>query len=218
MRQTTQTQKELIEQIRQEARTYFEGACPSHDWSHVERVYNSCLYIGRVEKAELFILQLAALLHDVGRQKEAESPDEICHAQISAEIASGILKRYQVSGEVTEQVLHCIISHRFRNNQKPETLEAKVLYDADKLDCIGAIGIARAYAWAGRQGIRLYSDKDFLGTGYEEEHSPVTEFKYKLRQVKDNLFTETAKRIAESRHNCMEMFFERLSKEIEYGV
>lgn len=204
-----------IEDIKEEAKKYFDGACPSHDWSHVKRVYDLCMYIGKEEKANLYILQLASLLHDTGRKKEIENPNEFDHAIISSEIASEILKKYNINGDIQKQVIHCISSHRyrFRGNNKPETSEAKILFDADKIDSIGAIGVARAYAWAGNKGLKIYSDKDFLGTGYEEEHSPVTEFKFKLREVKDRLFTETAKKIAGQRHIFMESFFEQLAKE-----
>lgn len=211
-------EEKVIEEIRKEAESYFQNSCPLHDWSHVERVYNLCSQIGKEESANLFVLQLAALLHDVGRKKGMESPDELDHAQISAEIASEILKKYNVNGEIAQQVLHCISSHRFRKGQKPETSEARILFDADKLDCIGAIGVARAYAWAGKQGIKLYSDKDYLGTGYEKQHSPVTEFKYKLSNVRAKLFTKTAKEIAEQRHAFMESFFKQLSQEIKTKI
>ena len=205
---------EIIEKIKQEAKTYFEDACPSHDWSHVERVYNLALKITRIEKADLFIVQLATLLHDIGRKQEMQNP-ELDHAQISTKLAEQILKKYQIEKGIIEQVLHCISSHRFRNNRKPETTEAKILFDADKLDCIGAIGIARAYAWAGKQGIKLYSDKNYLGTGYEKEHSPVTEFLYKLSKVKDQMQTETGKQLAEERHKFTSEYFDRLKQEIE---
>lgn len=206
--------KKVIEQIRKEAKGYFKDSCPSHDWTHIERVYNLCMLIGKKEGADIYVLQLAALLHDVGRKKENEDPENLDHAKISEEIAHEILNKYKINGKIAEQVLHCISLHRFRNNNKPETLEAKVLFDADKLDCIGAIGIARAYAWTGRQGIQIYSDKKYLGTGYEKEHSPVTEFIYKLSKVKDKLFTQTAREIAEPRHDFMERFFNQLKQEI----
>jgi len=206
---------EIIEQIKEEAKRYFKGACPSHDWSHVERVYSLCMKIGKEEGADLFVLQLAALLHDIGRKKESENSENVDHAEISRELASQILEKYELNGKIAEQILHCISAHRFRNNQNPETLEAKILFDADKLDCIGAIGIARAYAWAGRQGSRLYSDKDFLGTDHKKEHTPVTEFLFKLSKIKNSLQTETAKKIAEERHKYTLDYFQRLKKEIQ---
>ncbi len=210
-----QVKKTTISRIKKEARSYFEKACPSHDWTHVERVYNLCIYIGEREKANLEILKLAALLHDTGRKEEMESLDTLDHAQISLDIASDIFKKYDVDKENSKQVLHCIESHRFRKNKKPETLEAKILFDADKLDCIGAIGIARVYAWAGKQGMKLYSDKDCLGTDCGKQYSPVKEFAYKLSKVKDRLFTTTAKKIAEQRHNYMRQFFKQLNQELK---
>jgi len=204
----------VMGQIRQEAEKYFEGSCPSHDWTHVKRVYDLCNYIGKKEGADIYVLQLAVLLHDTGRKKEMENPDEFDHAEISVEIAKDLLKKYNINGKIAERVLHCISAHRFRKEQKPETLEAKILFDADKIDCIGAIGVARAYAFVGKQNMRLYSNKDFLGTGYEKEHSAVTEFTYKLSKVKNKLFTKTAKQIAFQRHRFMENFFKQLNKDI----
>src|SRR3989338_10247095 len=210
--------KGIVEKIRKDAMGYFEGSCPPHDWTHVQRVYDLCSYIGKKEGADIYVLQLAALLNDTGRKKESAAPDRLDHAQISSEIAMKILKRYSVNGAVAKQVLHCILSHRFRKEQKPETLEAKILFDADKIDCIGAIGVARAYAFVGKQNMRLYPDKknnkEFLGTGYEKEHSAVTEFAYKLSKVKGRLFTKTAKQIACQRHRFMENFFKELNKDI----
>ena len=207
--------EEIINKIKDEAESYFENSCPSHDWSHVERVHNLAVYIGKNENADLFIIRLAALLHDVGRQKEEENPDKFDHAEISAEIAKEIMKKNNLDEETINKVLHCILSHRFRKDNKPETKEAQVLFDADKLDSIGAIGIARAYCWAGNKKLKIYSDKDYLGTGYEKEHSPMTEFAYKLNNVKEKLLTESAKKIANERHNFMSDFFDRLEKEIK---
>jgi len=207
---------EIIEQIRKEAEVYFKNSCPSHDWTHVERVYNLCMKIGEEEKADLFVLQLAALLHDIGRDEETKNPSNLNHAEISKNKARTILDRYNIDKITKEKVLSAIETHRFRGNKIPATQEAKILFDADKLDCIGAIGIARAYSWAGNKKIKLYSDKDYLGTGYEEEHSPVTEFRFKLKKIKKTLFTTSAKKIAEKRHNFMVSFFEELNKEV-YG-
>ncbi len=207
--------KEIIEQIREEAKRYFVGMPLSHDWTHVERVYNLALKIAEKENANLFIVKLASLLHDIGRKEEMESRGEKDHTEVSLRLASEILERYQLNGQVAEEVLECISCHRFRNNEEPESLEAKVLFDADKLDCIGAIGVARAYAWAGEQNIILYSDKDFLGTGYEEEHSPMTEFTFKLSKVKDRMQTQTGRKMAQKRHKYISSFFKRLKQEIE---
>ena len=207
--------EEIIGDIREEAKNYFAAVCPSHNWSHVERVYDLCIKIGREEGADLFVLKLASLLHDIGREKEKENPEKLDHAKISGEIIPSILKKYNINEQIIQHVVNCVSTHRARNNKIPESKEAKILFDADKLDSIGAIGVARSYAWAGNKGLQLYSDKNYLGTGYEKNHSPLTEFNFGLKNVKNMLFTETAKKIAEERHNFMVSFFDRLNKEVK---
>ncbi len=206
--------EEIILRIEEEAKRYFEGAPPGHDWSHVQRVYETALDISKKEGGNLFIVKLAVLMHDLGRQEEGKDPENLDHAQISAEYASEILNRYHISSDMKEQVIHCISSHRFKKSNPPKTLEAKTLFDADKLDAIGAIGIARAYAFCGEKRLMLYSDKNFLGTGYEKNHSPLTEFAFKLSLIKNNMLTETGKLMAQERHQYTAEFFERLQKEI----
>jgi uncharacterized protein len=116
-----------------------------------------------------------------------------------------------------EAVAHAIEAHRFRTGPAPETAEAKVLYDADKLDAIGAVGVARAFAYGGHHGQRLWAD---VPLGYVEtgetlaEHTPVHEYIYKLSQIKDRLLTQTARSLARERHAFMVAFFERLDQEV----
>lgn len=208
--------KILIQRIEQEAKEYFENASPCHDWSHIERVNELVNYIGQKEQADLTILQLAALLHDIGREKEKKSNGEICHAEEGSKLAKNILKSYEIDKQIIEQVCHCIETHRFRNEKQPQTIEAKVLYDADKIDSIGAIGIARAYSWAGEHKQNLYSnfsEEGEAGTGYGNNHTPVREFYAKLRNVKNKMLTKTGKEIAQRRHNFTVKFFERLKRE-----
>lgn len=209
-------QIKLIKDIEKEAKKYFENAKPTHDWSHVERVRKLCSYIGQKEGANLTIIDLAVLLHDIGRKKENEFNGRICHAEEGARLAKGILESYNIDKTVIERVCHCIETHRFRNEKQPQTIEAKVLYDADKLDVIGAIGVARSYSWAGEHRQKLYSNLvKGIGTGYEEEHTPVIEFETKLRKIKDKMLTETGREMAKKRHDFIIAFFERLQKEIE---
>lgn len=208
-------QEEVVKKVREEAKEYFKKSCSSHNWSHVERVYNLCVFIGERENADLFVLKLAALLHDCGREEEIRNPKNLDHAVISERIASKVLLKYKVDKKVIDNVLHCILSHRFRKERKPESKEAKILFDADKLDSIGALGVARAFMWAGKKGLSIYSDKNFLGTSYEKDHSPMVEFEFKLKEVKNRLFTQTAKSIAQERHEFMVKFFDRLKKEVK---
>lgn len=191
-----------------------EGGC--HGPDHSERVHNLALHIGRLMNARLDILSAAALLHDIGRRHEMESQGRICHAEKGAEMAREILTGLQVPEDMIEEVLHCIESHRYRNNKVPESLEAKILYDADKLDSIGAIGIGRAFLFAGQVGARLHNQHvDVEKTSsYSSEDTAYREFLVKLSKVKDKMLTPEGKRLAQERHAFMEVFFKRLELEI----
>jgi uncharacterized protein len=118
-------------------------------------------------------------------------------------------------------LLHDVAAHRFRADSAPETLEAQVLFDADKLDAIGAVGIARAFAYGGAHGQRLWVPIESVDAArWQEEgddpdtHTPVHEFVVKLSQLKGRLFTPTGRAIAEERHAYMVGFFERLDAEV----
>ena len=205
--------------IRARAKEFFRSASPSHDWSHVERTYRLCMKIGKREKADLQVLKAAALLHDIARMDEDASSGEICHAERSAAMAKKILDEVDFPRTKIRQVTHCIESHRFRGVRKPMTLEAKILSDADKLDAIGAIGVARAYAYGGEHGYRLYGKipKNYRLQRFKNPriHNPVIEYHQKLRKIKDRLLTKTGREIARGRHRFLTMFFKRLFNEIE---
>ncbi len=197
----------------EEARRYYTGADAAHDFNHVLRVLALAERIGRAEGADMEVLRAAVLLHDVARAEEERTG--VSHAEAGAQRAREILAGHPP--EKVEAVAQAIAAHRFRDRVTPRTLEAKVLYDADKLDSIGAIGIARAYALAGKRGQRLWAP---VPPGYNgedadpNEHTPVHEFVFKLSRLKDSLFTTTARRIAEGRHRYMVKFFERLEREV----
>jgi uncharacterized protein len=205
-----------------QAREYYQEADPAHDFDHVLRVLALAERIGSAEGANMEILRAATLLHDLGRAEE--SRDGRCHAQVGAEKARQILSEWPE--EVVEAVVHAIAAHRFRNDAAPNTLEARVLYDADKLDCIGAIGVARAYVIGGLRGQRVWGevDPDYVEALQDDrslarrsdlpDHTPVHEFGFKLSRIKDTLFTATAKQIAEERHHFMSEFFQRLDQEV----
>jgi len=198
-----------IEQI---AKSHFRNAPPTHDWSHTERVLALSLHIGAKEKADLEILRIAALLHDIARLHEKQD-----HAAEGADLARRILLEEKCSEEVTEAVCHCIATHRFRGEITPKTIEAQVLYDADKLDAIGAVGIARAYLFAGENGQMLYTKKkhSLSRTIDHKNYSPLNEFELKLSKIKGKMLTREGRRIAQERNKYMVRFFERLEKEIE---
>jgi uncharacterized protein len=207
----------IIEAIKGFAGSHFSNAKYSHDWEHTERVYRLCMHIGEIEGADLEALAIAAFLHDIGRTHQDKAKGGICHAEKGGEIAREILKRYPIPEEKKENIIHCILTHRFRNNHVPQTLEAKVLFDADKLDAIGAVGIARAYLFAGEVGAVLHNrDADpELTEPYTRNDTGYREYRVKLSKIKDRMLTGEGKRMAQERHVFMEAFFERFLKEHE---
>jgi len=209
------TPKALFEKVREEARAGFGSARGSHDWDHTERVLELCLRIGRKEKADLEVLRLAAILHDIGREAEDKSGGRVCHGARGAVLAAGILKRHGLERDTISRIVHCIAAHRFRGRQEPESLEAKVLFDADKLDSIGAVGIGRAFLFAGEVGARLHDPEvDTRRTRpYTREDTAYREFLVKLSRIKDSMHTGEGKRLARERHRFMVGFFDRLNKE-----
>jgi uncharacterized protein len=205
------------DKVKKEAQKLMEGGRGCHDWSHTERVYNLCMHIGRNLNANLEVLGLAAILHDIGRDEQDRANGTLCHAELGAKIAQEILKRNNYSEGIIEQVCHCIITHRYRNSNVPETVEAKVLFDADKLDCIGAVGVGRAFLFAGEVGATLHiKDIDLDSTKpYSREDTGFREFKAKLQYVKDRMMTEEGKKLAQERHKFMVNFFKRLDEEVD---
>ncbi len=209
--------KEVFARIREEARTFFRGARGSHGWDHTKRVQTLCRRIGREEKADLAVLDLAALLHDIGRGEEDRTNGKTCHAQTGARLARGLLTRYGLDPGLIREVVHCIRTHRFRRRASPQTLEARILFDADKLDSIGAVGVGRAFLFAGEIGARFH-DPDIVPSDtrpYTREDTAYREYLVKLRKIKDRMSTREGKRIAAERHRFMVEFFDRLNKETD---
>ena len=205
------------ERIKEKAREYFNNARGSHDWDHTRRVYNLCLRIGKTEKkADMEILKIAALLHDIGRGKQDDSFGDVCHAKKGAQMARKLLDGLGLDREKTRKIIHCIEVHRLRGNSVPKTIEAKVLFDADKLDSIGAVGIGRDFLFAGEIGARLYNKGvDIEKTkAYTKEDTAYREYYLKLRKVKERMLTKEGKRLAAGRHRYMVDFFDRMDKEV----
>ena len=200
-----------------EAREYYRGSESGHDFDNVLRVYALAERLARAEGADLEIVRAAALLHDIARADEdaAGSGD---HAQMAAERARALLLTRGTTADRADAVAHAIAAHRFRGNTPPQTLEAKILFDADKLDSIGAIGIARAYAISGVLNQRLWSQvaPDAVATRdqHNSNHTAVAEFIVKLSKVRERVHTAAARQIADERHAYMAEFFARLGREV----
>jgi len=207
---------DLLEIIKNEVKNKLAGINSCHELEHTERVYNLAMHIGKKEGADLEILGLAAILHDIARKEEDKSSGQIDHAKIGAQLAAQILQKHNFPKEKIAAVSHCIQAHRFRNNIIPESKEAKILFDSDKLDSIGAIGIGRAFSFAGHLGAKVHNANiDLKNTKeYSVDDTAYREYMVKLRYLKDKMLTQEGRRIAAERHNFMEQFFERLNKEV----
>lgn len=202
--------------------------CSAHNLDHVMRVYNTSLFIAKKEEqVDLEILIPAALLHDIARVKESEdTTGEIDHAVLGAEMAEKFLNEIGYDKSKVKAIKHCILTHRYRTGNIPTTIEAKILFDADKLDAIGNIGIARTFMLSGQSGQRIKTDEkleDYIARNIVEngrikdlsEHTPFIEYEYKLKKIPKKLYTKTAKQIAEKRIENMDLFFEILKAEID---
>ena len=202
--------------------------CSAHNLDHVFRVYNLCLLLAKYEKdVDLEILIPAALLHDIARVEESQDKTgKIDHAVLGSEIAEDILRNLNYEEDKIEKIKHCIIAHRFRTGNAPNSIEAKILFDSDKLDVIGASGIARTFMLAGQFGQRLTLNEslnEYLKSNTVEngrikdvsKHNPFIEYEVKFKKIPDKLYTKKAKKIGRERLDFMKVYFERLKSEID---
>lgn len=202
-----------------QAQSWYKSSDGVHDFEHVQRVYHMASRLAPLENADLEIVQAAALLHDVSGS-EAGGTARVEHHIDSAEFARPILDAEGWPPERVAAVQHCIRTHRFRNRgEAPQTIEAKVLFDADKLDVLGAIGVARTIAYAVVAGQPIYAEpsRRFLESGEKEDrepHSAYHEHLFKLVKIKERLFTDSARNIASQRHQYLCSYFKRLGKEV----
>ncbi len=203
------------------AKSWYPASDPVHGFDHIERVYFMARRLAIEEGSDLEIVEAAALLHDAEGSHPADDTARLAHQHTSADFARQVLLAEGWQGERIEAVLHCIRAHRFRDErEQPQTPEAQILFDADKLDAIGAIGVARAIAFSLQAGQPVYSQpsRRFLQTGMleaGEAHTAYHEYLFKLSKLKERLYTPAAKRIAEGRHKAMAQFFEELATEID---
>lgn len=208
---------EILPKIYQAARQQFADAPGSHDWEHTLRVLRLCRRIGPVEGADMLVLEVAALLHDIGRPLQDASNGSVCHAVQGAAMAGRIIAELPLAAARKENIIHSVRTHRFRDRHIPETVEAKVLFDADKLDAIGAVGVARAYLFAGELGACLHNPHlpPEQAEPYSRNDTGHREFSVKLSKIKDRMLTTEGRRMARDRHAFMVTFFERFLEEFE---
>lgn len=222
--------EEKYRQLKEIAAKEMRDASPAHDINHVMRVYSLCLRLAEHEPdVDLEVLKSAALLHDIARTREDHEDQKIDHAVLGAEMSEKILRELTYPEEKIKQIKHCIVAHRFRGRNKPKTKEAKILSDADKLDVLGATGIARSFIITGDIGQKFYSEtpidkyiKENLAGGKHNgrikdvsKHAPNIEFETKFKHIPSQLYTDQARKIAKQRLEYMKQFFERLKSEID---
>lgn len=213
----TTDQQRIVQKVADEVRQKLEGEGSGHDWWHIVRVWNMAKHIGNSENADMFVVELAALLHDIADWKFHDGDDTV-----GPQIARQILEKHSVSTEVVTQVCEIILSMSFKGagvKTEMKTIEGKVVQDADRLDAIGAIGIARTFAYGGHKNRPMYdpNKKPSLHQSKEEyfiNQSPtINHFYEKLLLLKDRMNTKTAKGLAEDRHRFMEEYLNRFFQE-----
>ncbi|PEB38516.1 HD domain-containing protein [Bacillus pseudomycoides] len=196
-------------------RNILETDASGHDWYHIERVHKLALSLSEKEGGDRFVIEMAALLHDVADEKLNESEEA------GMKKVSDWLEGLNVTEEENEHILHIIMNMSYKGGHggKVSTLEGKIVQDADRLDALGAIGIARTFAYGGAKGRLMYDPnipprEEMTKEGYRKNDDPsLNHFYEKLLKLKDLMNTDAAKREAEIRHRYMEEFIEQFMKE-----
>jgi len=223
----------LAEPLRTKVWGIADSYYPKHDWAHgrnhIERVLKMAIEIGKQERADLEIVELATILHDIFQNREAHASIEgFRHETEGSKEVRKILAKLGLADRTVDAVCHCIESHRKRSGRtEPQTIEAKCLFDADKLDCIGAIGTIRSAFVSFDHKQEFYKEVDDIeayrrrnirqdGTIIDPAlHSSNLEYELSLKAVANRMYTETGKRLAKERAAFMDAFYDRLGKELK---
>lgn len=189
----------------------------AHGEDHIYRVLYNALEIAKKEKdIDYDVLICACLLHDIGRKEQFENP-ALCHAEVGGEKAYRFLLENDFSPVFAEHVKKCIVSHRFRKNNPPESIEAKILFDADKLEAAGVVGIARTLIYKGIVSDPLYSllpDGTISNGENDTMPSFFHEYKYKLEKIYSSFYTARGEELAKERQPAAVAFYNDLYREV----
>jgi len=213
------TDKQIIDKTAEFVKEKFSGEGTGHDWWHMYRVWQLAKKINKSEKANQLIVELGALLHDIADWKFHDGDMEA-----GPKAAREWLESITVQEPVIQHIEDIIRNVSFKGAgvaSNMSTLEGKIIHDADKIDALGAIGIARTFAYGGANAREMYNPdkkpkdhKDF--EAYKNDKGPtVNHFYEKLLLLKDRMYTDTAKRMAEKRHTYMEKYLDTFFKEWE---
>ena len=213
------TEKEIIDTTVHFVKTTLQNAEGGHDWWHIERVWKNALTIAEEEEVNLQVVELAALLHDIADAKFNNGDEEVGPAK-----ARQFLQSINVAEEIIEQVENIIRNISFKGGNFTQYFispELAVVQDADRLDALGAIGIARAFNYGGFKNREIYNptlapDLDMTKESYKKSAAPtINHFYEKLLLLKNKMNTTTGKQMAEQRHLFMETYLEQFYKEWE---
>lgn len=207
--------KEVFDQIQAYMRSCLNDS--AHDEEHCYRVLNNALVIGESEAdVDFDILITACLLHDIARPEQLKDPS-VCHAAYGSEKAYRYLIENNFPPDFAQAVKDCIRTHRFRKSDQPSGIEAKILFDADKLDVVGAVGIARTLEYQGTVGAPMYTRKEdgTISSG-EDDTVPsfFREYHYKLTKLYDRFYTAKGKALAQQRRKSAEDFYQAIYQEV----
>lgn len=207
--------KETYDLIENYMRSCVEDS--AHDREHIYRVLYNALEIAEAETAPDYdVLITACLLHDIGRREQFENP-VLCHAMVGGEKAYRFLMEHGFGSEFSRKVRHCIQTHRFRRNMQLESLEAKILFDADKLDATGALGIARTLMYKGNVAEPIYtrlSDGSISDGTQDDAPSFFYEYRFKLEKLYGEFYTVKGAQLAQERRKIAMAFYESLYREV----
>lgn len=207
----------IVEQVKEQIKSKFENDSSGHDWFHIDRVWKVAKQIAEQENVNIFVTELGALLHDIADHKFVDNFEEE-----SMKRTYEILKPLGVEDEIISEVTHIVLNCSFKggvDKNKMNSIEGKIVQDADKLDAIGAIGIARTFAFGGKFGSLLYHpdikpmNHQSLESYQKNRTHTINHFYEKLLLLKDLMHTSTAKQIALQRHQFMEQFLEQFYNE-----
>lgn len=211
------TRDNIIKKTEEYVKNELSGEASGHDWWHIYRVWKNAKHIGKTEKADMFVVELAALLHDIADWKFNDGDENA-----GARKARTWLESLNVDNEAINHVCQIIATSSYKGakvKSKMKTVEGMIVQDADRLDAIGAIGIARTFAFGGHMNRLIYDPSvkpqlhDTAKAYKNNMSSTINHFYEKLLLLKDLMNTKSAKKIAESRHEFMEYYLKRFYKE-----
>ncbi len=215
------TRKAILKKTKKFVKQRFKGAEGGHDWLHTKRVLANSIHIAKKENANLFVVQLAALLHDVADAKFHHGDETL-----GPKVASKFLKEHNVDQLIREHIVKIIESVSFKNSlfntdNTFNSIELQIVQDADRLDAMGAIGIARAFNYGGFKNREIYNPKitpnmSMSKEEYKKSSAPtINHFYEKLLLLKDKMNTSTGKKLAEKRHDFMLNYLDQFYQEWE---